>query len=93
LSALLWLIPTSRRSYYVEVRPSAELGAVRLELHRTDCKPSPVVRLFLDDARVLLRKLQGACDLAERSAYIEYKNAKARAELDRVVDRVAETLR
>lgn len=45
--------------------------------------------IYLEDARDLLRTLQGACDRADRAAYHAFKEAQAierlNAELDAVV--------
>lgn len=86
------LKPVGGRAHQVEVRARPELGCVRLELHRSDCKEGggPVVTLSLDEARELLRGLQGARDEAYRLAKLESK--RKQDHLERTVDRVARAL-
>lgn len=84
----LRLVPVGGRTYRCDVRPRASAGVVELELHRDDSKPSPVVRLALDDARALLRLLQAACDRAHHQAKLEHHRRIANAEIDRILDRV-----
>lgn len=85
------------RHYEVNVRLRGEVGVVRLEFDRTDLQQSPFVRLPLDEARVLLRQLQAACDQAHHLAKVEHAQQRAAREmaaaerrLTRILDRIAD---
>ena len=54
-------------AHAVEVRPRpGQYSGVELELVRHDCHQGPSVHMSLDDARLFLRRLQGAVDEAYR---------------------------
>lgn len=89
---LMRLTATGRR-YAVEVRPHFAGEAVELRLHRDDAKGGPCVELRLDEAQALLRSLQSACDRARQHARDAHRAARADAELELVVDRLARRLR
>lgn len=84
----LRLVPTGR-AYAAEVRPRVRGDVLWLELHRDDSKGAPYVELRLDEAQTLLRSLQSACDRIREAARAADRKARADAELERIVDRVA----
>jgi hypothetical protein len=64
---------------------SADAGTVEISFRREDAKGETTLTLPLDEARDLLRRLQGACDDAHRLAKAEAKEAKRDAELDQLL--------
>lgn len=71
-----------------EIRPKASAATVSIEVVRNDAKGCHRIALSLEDARVLLRDLQSACDRAHHNARTAAKDARQLEELHRELDRL-----